>query len=372
MTVSILHIIEAFGAGTLTALAGICRHTGAGVRHTVAHSIRQETPADYAALFPADTAFHKLDMRREIHPVHDGKEFFRVLAAIKSIRPDVVHCHSSKSGVLGRLAAWCANVPSVYTPHSYSFLQEGIPEVQKRFYRFAEMLVSRFGTAIAACSEHEYALAREIAGNAAWVTRIDNSLDMDELDAVEPLRRGGDLPVIGTGGRYVLQRNPELFGVLAQKLRATGRWVWIGADIRQHGLPEHVTATGWLRRADTLAEVAGLDIYLQTSLWEGLSYGILEAMALGKPVVASRIPANEAVVRHGVTGFLAGDADEFATHLAALAQSPELRETMGRAGKEYVRNHHDIRDAARRYAALYHDLAASRKPGGTERPTERA
>lgn len=76
-------------------------------------------------------------------------------------------------------------------------------------------------------------------------------------------------------------------------------------------------------------------------------------MALGKPVVASKIPSNKAIVEHGVTGFLAADKGEFITYITALIESPPLRKKLGDAAKQRIHEHYDARTAARKYAELY-------------------
>ncbi|MCL1889276.1 MAG: glycosyltransferase [Desulfovibrionaceae bacterium] len=364
----VLHVIEAFGGGALTALLCLCQSARQEIRHSIAHGLRPETPPDFARMFSPDTRFHGIRMRRVIHFMKDSAALWELIALIRACKPDIVHCHSSKAGVLGRLAARICSVPSVYTPHGYSFLRTDIAKTEKQFYRAVEWIFSRIGDAIAACGDEEYALARALGVPERDVRLIRNAVDCDALNAVAPYDWNLQLPVAGICGRFTMQRRPDLFLALAERLQSDTAWVWIGGADEQRALPVFIKMTPWLLREEALARVAGLDIYVQTSSWEGLSYGILEAMALGKPVVACDIPSNRAIVEHGVTGFLGATADDLARFISLLACDPLLRETMGEAARKHIAKRHDIKTAYLSYTELYHDLAAhkngKRRMGG--------
>jgi glycosyltransferase involved in cell wall biosynthesis len=303
-------------------------------------------------------------LQRSIHPVKDLLALRELISLIRACTPDIVHCHSSKAGALGRLAARICAVPSVYTPHGYSFLRTDISQAERQFYRAVEGLFSRIGATIAARGDEEYTLARGLSGPASDVRLIRNAVDCEALNAVVPYAWDQRLPVIGICGRHTPQRRPELFFALAARLRNEGAWVWIGGADTRNALPASVQMTCWLPHQESLMRIAGLDIYIQTSAWEGLSYGILEAMALGKAVVACDIPSNRAIVEHGVTGFLGVSADELCGFILLLARDPALRKKMGDAARKHIAQRHDIKSASRSYVALYRDLVA-RKSGGS-------
>lgn len=355
----ILHIVESFAAGCLTALSTLCHAVRPGFRHSVAYAPREETPADFASLFPDDVAFHHVPMGVGIAP---GMLACRELhALIRRIRPDVVHCHSSKAGVYGRIVARYCGVPSAYTPHGYAFLRTDISAPVRAAFKGIEWLVARAGQAIAACGAEEYVFSRQLAGAGRTVVFVRNAVDLSALDAMAARAPGspvGTRVLAGTCGRAVPQRAPELFADIACRLRDEVDWTWIGAaEGPPTCLPPHVRRTGWLDRATALGRLAELDIYVQTSRWEGLSYSILEAMALGKPVVATRIPSNEVVIEDGVTGLLGHDPDELADHVRRLAADADLRRRMGQAARACIADHYDARRTYHAYADLYRRLA---------------
>lgn len=362
MTMHILHIVESFAAGCLTALSMLTHAVRGNFRHSVAHDMRTETPENFAALFPPDVVFYRVPMAMGIA---DGLRACQELSAlIRRTRPDVVHCHSSKAGVYGRLAARACGVPSVYTPHGYAFLRTDVLPPVRTLFKGIEWLASRAGDAIVACGTEEYALARQLAGPHHVVTCVPNALDPPELACLPrphlPFRNNTRV-LVGTCGRAVAQRAPELFSSIACRLQDAADWIWIGAERNAEPLPHHVHCTGWVSRAYALGTMAELDIYLQTSRWEGLSYSLLEAMALGKPVVATRIPANEVVIDHGITGLLGNGAEELAEHVLRLASDPELRSRLGRAAQSCIADQYDARRTYQEYATLYHQLAHTRR-----------
>lgn len=360
LPIHVVHIVESFGAGCLVAIAMICRHVRDGIRHTVIYSTRPETPADFASLFPDGTDFIHVPMSKSL--TGNNLAALRALdGVLRQLGPvHCVHCHSSIAGLLGRMVAKRHGLPTVYTPHGYAFLRTDIGPLRQKLFWLAEWALARMTTAVAACGEEEYSLARNMAPNPSGIVCIPNSVDLTALQAVLDLPQAGvppspQLPLVGTSGRPEPQHNPALFAGLATALADKARWIWVGGQGAQ--LPSHVETTAWLPRQEALRRIMDLSVYVQTSDWEGLSYSILEAMALGRPVVASDIPANRALVRHGVSGFLARNRREYIEYIDTLLQDAALREKMGQAGMAQIRESHDASRNYRAFAELYRATA---------------
>lgn len=364
--IHVVHVVESFAAGCLAAIATLCHSAQEGLRHSVIHAARPETPKNFADFFPGDVAFYSLPMTRTIRPVQDWRAFIGLRALLVRLRPDVVHCHSSKAGFLGRWAARSLGMPSVYTPHGYAFLRTDVGHWQRACYKTAEWLAARAGNAVVACGREEYELACGLVGKNRKLVCIPNAVNLKEMDALRqsmPLASpapGIEHIRVGTCGRMEPQRNPRLFSELATALKDEAAWTWIGAPSKTAALPPHVKCSGWLSRSETLTRLAQLDIYVQTSLWDGLSYAVLEAMTFGKPVVATDIPANRAILKHGVTGFLGASPREMAEHLRLLARDAALRRKMGAAARLCVEENHDAARNYQVYGSLYHSLAEKR------------
>ncbi len=110
-------------------------------------------------------------------------------------------------------------------------------------------------------------------------------------------------------------------------------------EIEAAGLGGRLELTGWLDPAKARERMRALDVFVHYSAWDALPNAVLEAMALGLPVVASDIPACRDLVVHGVTGFLAKDAGELAARCQELLDDPALRRRLGEAGRARVQEH---------------------------------
>jgi glycosyltransferase involved in cell wall biosynthesis len=112
-----------------------------------------------------------------------------------------------------------------------------------------------------------------------------------------------------------------------------------------------------LSRADALKEVATLDIFLQTSRYEGLSLALLEAQVAGIPAVVTNIPGNDEVVQHQVTGYVANSRQELEQLTETLINSVVLRKTMGQAARRYAQQHFSFDCMGERYKRCYQHIA---------------
>ncbi|MEG2173695.1 MAG: glycosyltransferase [Desulfovibrionaceae bacterium] len=357
----IVHVIESFAAGALTALSTLCKHVQEDTRHDVIYSLRAESPVNFCNIFPDSTRFYHVPMRRSVHPWGDMCAYWAIILLLRQLQPDVVHCHSSKAGVLGRLAAAQLGIPSVYTPHGYAFLRTDIPSCLCAVYKGVEYLMARIGQATIACGVQEFALAERLTPKNHAAYLVENSVEVIALPPPARDTSESALLQVAILGRLTAQRAPELFGTVADALRHEAQWTWIGAPADDvASLPSHVRRTGWVDHTKAMTLLDALDVYVQTSLWEGLSYSVLEAMSRGKPVVATDIPANRAIIQHGVNGFLARDAQEFTQYVKMLLSDAALRHGMGEAARAYIGAHHSAAVVYPEYVNIYKAILATR------------
>ncbi|MBD5416909.1 MAG: glycosyltransferase family 4 protein [Desulfovibrio sp.] len=357
----VAHVVESFGAGCLTSIATLCRMMRDDFSFTVIHSLRPETPENFRALFPPEVEFQYLpEMENRIHPVKNFRAYRSLKSALKKLAPDVVHCHSSIAGFLGRMAAFSGGWPVLYSPRGYSFLRDHIGPLNRAVCTAMEWLAARGNSITVACGEEEYGCAARLAPQEKCFF-IPNALDLSAIDACAgaPAEKAPGEPLLaGTCGRLSLQRNFVYFSKVAGLVDEV-RWIWLGASKDTDLLPESVARTGWLTREQALAGMAKLDIYVHSSAWDGLSNTLLEAMALGRPVVATDIPANRAVVEDGVTGFLCQDEAHMAETVKKLLADAELRSRVGRAARAYIEEKHDAAKVYQNFGALYRRLAGA-------------
>ncbi|MGS0891028.1 glycosyltransferase [Burkholderia stagnalis] len=356
-TVKLVHVVEAFGGGVLSMLVHLANHAAEnGVDVTVLHSIRPETPADFATLFRPDVRLVQVDMVREISPKSDLASLRALVRQLRDCRPTVIHLHSSKAGVLGRVAARIAapDAKVLYSPHGLSFLRSDVSRAKQFAYLSFERLAARMGGTVVACSNSEL---REIKGKvrAKSAVLVENGVNVTEI----PSRLAHDdrTVSIGMSGRASFQKNHEAFAQLATRLQGPDvRFVWIGGNPDELPDPRErqaMTCSGWVNRPQALALTSALDIYVQTSRWEGMPVALIEAQVAGIPAVVTDVVGNRDVVIHGVTGYVASSADEMAGYVAMLRDDRQLREQMGAAARNLAIRRFSMSAIFRQWHVLY-------------------
>lgn len=319
------------------------------------------------------------DLIRSISPLHDLRALRSLRQRLERLRPDVVHTHSSKAGVIGRIAATRAGVPHiVHTIHGMSFNRT------QRFwtrtaYAMAERFCARRCHAIVSVADAmtRQALAASIGTPGQYET-IRSGMETDAFDPRDPHRaewrtrwKVEDREVlVGTVARLFVNKGYEqLIEIMASALEREPRlrFVWIGggdhrqqyeAELARRGLKDRVILTGLLKPEEIPGVLSAVDILAHTSQWEGLPRAVVQAMLMEKPAVSFAIDGAPEVVRPGETGELVdlGDLPGFATALAALAGDPNRRTKYGRRGREACLQMFDHRVMVDRLEKLYDRL----------------
>lgn len=365
----IAQIAEAYGGGVFTSVNQLCNGLAeAGDKVLLVCSPRPEAPSDYKAYLSPQVEVLELSMCREISIQKDLKSLVDLMRALAAWNADVVHVHSSKAGMLGRLAcALLRQKAVVYSPRGYSFLQQDCSPLKRTLYKRLEQAAALMLPGVTVgCSLDETRLAREIG---AQTVHISNSIDLRMLDAA-----GGSRPKTAEGavtiafsGRISPAKNPAVFGRIATKvmaLRPEARFVWIGDGDRRMLGGAPVEVTGWRTRQEALAILKErADIYLFPSAWEGLPLALLEAQALRLPAVASNIIGNRDVIQEGETGFLCNSEEELVLRTVQLIDDAALRGRMGSHARDRVEKVFAFTRMLEQYRQLYGALANSQGKG---------
>ncbi|MDH0660729.1 MULTISPECIES: glycosyltransferase [unclassified Empedobacter] len=336
--IKLLHISETFVSGVYTYIKQICNYLENDERfeiHIIYSGDRGETKFDQISSdFSSKIFFHQISMKREISPKEDLKSIFNIRKKIKEIAPDLIHIHSSKAGVLGRLAAFRLKNKVFYTPHGYSFLREDISEFkQKLFYQIEKFSQFFFPVQIIACGDHEFRIASKIDNNRACL--ILNGVNLSYFDNKSFNSNKSSKIRIGNSGRISIQKNPRLFNLIAKEF-PNYEFFWIGDGDLKHELNSpNISITGWKKYDECIDILNSFDIFLSTSLWEGLPFNILEAMALKKPIITNNIESNLITVKEGVNGYICSTIDQFNNSIKKTILS---KEEMGEASYKRVKD----------------------------------
>lgn len=338
----ILHITEALGGGVAHSLSQLTKAQAAdGHQVLVVHSVRPDTPVDLLpGLYPAPIDRRVLPMVTAINLVADMRALWQIWTLFKTESPDVIHLHSSKAGVLGRLAALLTGKRGrvFYSPRGFAFLREDVSPSKRKLFLHLERLASKLGGTVIGCSATEADLARTEVGHACTCL-VENSVD---LSAVPVAKGSTDSRVrIVTSGRICYQKAPWRFRDLAVGAAdLPAEFVWLGdgdlrADLMVDGvLPCGMRIAGWQPRAGVYAELAMADIFVLPSLWEGMPLALIEAQAAGLPAVVSDVVGNRDVVINGETGFVCKSDAELLQKTRLLIEDAGLRQKMGQAARE--------------------------------------
>jgi len=299
------------------------------------------------------TQFH-VNLIREINLVKDIKCLYQTIKFLKKIKPDIIHCHSAKAGFLGRLAGAYLKIPTVYTPHAFSYLSSE-NKLKRTLFKSIEKLFRFLPSKMIACSNSEYNRAINDLNYKKNKLYIWNN-SIEDIIELKPSRIIKDLPkkFICSIGRPSYQKNIEM--LLEMMLHAKKRieeihlvLLGIGLQspmldnlkefIKKNNLTSNITLIPWLERAEAMSILETCYIYVSSSRYEGLPYSIIEALSLAKPCIVTKVDGNIDLIENGYNGYLVelGDAKDLAKRIISIYNEKELIKGMSNnSRKEYI------------------------------------
>jgi len=316
---------------------------------------------------------------RPVAPISDLRALASLRAAVRSFRPGVVHTHSSKAGVLGRLAARLEGVPAVHTVHGFGFTP--LQSAPKRFvFRSAERMMARVTDHFVTVSETDRQRGIEIGlFPPEKATVIRAAIDLDRFrgatggDAArERLGVPPDVPLVIQIGNFKPQKAPLDFVRVAAAVgeRYPDAWFAMVGDgpLRQAaeelagelGIGDRMIFAGWW--SDVTGLLAATTVSVLTSRHEGLPCSVVESLAAGVPVVATAVDGTVEVVRPGDNGLLAeaGDVEGLTQAVSRLLANPDLRRRMAAAAPENLEDF-DRKRMVRQQEDLYRWMCSRRR-----------
>lgn len=324
---------------------------------------------------------------RPLRPWRDAYALYALYIKLRDLKPHIVHTHSSKAGILGRVAAYLAGVPVIiHTFHGFGFNAQQKPLIRWLFVTL-ERLAAPLSSHLVFVSEAN----RKEAQGLGIVKKIPTSLIRSGIPLKDtpsqPLRGADkrssnrlhkslqDIPeaawrVVYVGNfkpqknpmdlaivaKAVLAERPDIHFLLAGdgELRST-----VESWCREQGIKDRVHFLGWcLRRQDVKELLAASHCFLMTSLWEGLPRSLVEAMAAGLPAVVYGVDGALDIVKDGDTGFLIPPRDTAlsAEKILWLARHRSEAKAMGKRGAREVTAEFDIDQMVRQQETLYEGL----------------
>lgn len=283
----------------------------------------------------------------------------RLVEVATAVQPDAIHVHGGRAAFFARRGL---PAPTVYTVHGYHFLRK--PPLLRILGLLAERRAARMAAEIVFVCHFDQELCERmnLAPRNTAKQVIFNGVRVEDLGgdaSPEPKR-------IAFLGRLTEQKDPGLAVATMAQLATEGyRMEMIGggemesevrAEISQRGLDGSVSISGAVKREEALAKLRRAEAMLMTSEWEGLPVAVLEAMAIGVPVVASRVSGIPEIIEDGVDGVLVDSRDpaDFAEGVRSLEGR---RQGIVAAAREKIERQFLWRDCAARHLELYRRLA---------------
>jgi len=351
------------------------RALGLDVHVTAAVSRQPDFESDLQRLERAGVVVTRLAMVRAIAPLKDARHLTALRRQLERVRPDIVHTHASKAGVLGRLASIQSDVGKrVHTPHTFAFLFEAEFSRPKRaLFRCVERALASHTHAMIAVSASEARTFTESeVVDRERVRIVQNGIDARGWIEAIPIDRaalgvvGEDLLVLVIGLLNVAKGQDIALSALAKPGLDDVHIAIVGhgdmesqlrGDASRLGIEKRVHFLGF--RTDVPRLVAACDFVLLPSRWEGMPYVVLEAMAGAKPVVATPVDGAVDLVSEGRTGFVARaiDAGAVAEALRAMsALTSRERAAMGSVGRARVLEHHGVDAMVKQLVDVYEEV----------------
>ncbi len=375
--IKVLHVVRPAAGGMKNHLINLVRYTDkkrfdVTVACPLNTALWDELTALGVQTFP-------IPLVGELSPTRDYAAVHSLVKYLNQSGTTILHAHSSKGALVGRLAALMARTPVViFTAHNSIFYEEW-PEWKKKLFATVERFLARFTDKIITVSD---ALKQELMEReglpAKQLTTIYNGIEVEKFAAkvdTMSVRRSLNIPelgpVVGTIARLAPQKGVSYFLKAASLLKEYQvNFLVVGDGPLRETLEQEATELGLQNRVifagqrENIAEILSvLDIYVLPSVTEGLPLTILEAMAAGKPVVATRVGGVPEAIAEGKTGLVvpSRDPEALAVALAGLIGERDRLIRMGANGQKHVKEKFTVSMMVEKTKQLYNQLLTEKK-----------
>ncbi len=280
-------------------------------------------------------------LTRSINILTDFRAVQETTALIRKIQPDLIHVHSSKAGIIGRISGRICKVPTIFTAHGWGFTPR-TPTVRRTISLLSEKSAALLAGKLICVSESDRQLAlRYGVGNSQSLVTISYGIKNNPVPIAAPSQQPPRLIMVA---RFNEQKDQKtLLKAISQLGDSNIDLDLVGSGIsldsckalaQSLGITERVSFLG--DRRDVPELLAQAQIFVLSTHYEGLPISILEAMRAGLPIVATRVNGIPEEVIDGETGLLVphGDVEALASALNSLIESPDQRLKMGEAGRQ--------------------------------------
>jgi glycosyltransferase involved in cell wall biosynthesis len=310
-----------------------------------------------------------LEMARAIVPRSDARAALGFARIIRDFRPDIVHAHGNKAGVVARLAHLASpGTPVIYSPHGYAFAGH-FPSREQGLYRILESLVAPLATEVLCVCEAEARLARETGINSR-IRVVHNGITPIEPGPAASAGNGSGPRICATSGLRPGKGLDALLEAMVEIVEAVPgtRLALAGGGPERAYLDAVATCNGvgeaveWLGNLDDVVPLlAASDIFVNPSWSESFPYSVLEAMAVGSAIVATDVGGVSEAIEDEVTGILVPPRDRVALAgaLIGLLEAPDRARELGRRAQGRQRDAFTLERMVAGTVAVYDEVLSA-------------
>ncbi|WP_434037256.1 glycosyltransferase [Formosa sp. 4Alg 33] len=313
---------------------------------------------------------YKVPLQRNISPIKDLKTVFKTIKILRDYKPDIIHGHSAKGGIISKIVGKYLGVSVLHTPQAYSYLSAS-NKIKKGVFLAIEKMFNFKGNKILASSNSEKNNAlKDVCYPKNRVLTFNNSILPIEHIKNLGIKKTWPDSYICSVGRPSYQKNIELMlEVISQvkKLKSDIHLVLMGVGyhspnlsnvksiIKALNLEQNITLLDWTTREDIFNIIDNSDLYITTARYEGLPYSVIESLALGKPIVATNADGNRDLVINGYNGILVDNENvtEFSAGILNLLNNKEVLESFSKNSKQLFEEKFNINNNIKHLENIY-------------------
>jgi|SRR5690554_736184 len=359
----VLHLGQTIG-GLDTYIRNVCRTMPRSVNFIIVHGNEDNSKSFYNC--EGDLIVeHLVPLYRRINLFHDIATFFKVLKIVYRFKPTIIHAHSAKGGFFGRIIGFLTRIKTFYTPHAFSFLASPNPMISSLFL-FVER-ATRFNANLLACSESERDIGVSRVGYRTERALVWSNSVPDIYGKVEDYKAKERF--VCSVGRPSYQKNTRfLINAVASvvKLIPDFKLYILGVGyhspelenvkklIENFGIGNNVLLLPWVDQEEVLSIINASEFYVSSSRYEGLPLSVLEAMSLGKAIVATSVFGNVDCVIDQENGFLVSQEEElFSKAIINLWVDENLKRQFGKQSRKIYEERFDLSNTINNLLFIY-------------------
>ncbi|MNQ34500.1 putative glycosyltransferase EpsD [compost metagenome] len=312
----------------------------------------------------------KTSILRNISFLNDFRSIIDTYRFFKKNRPDIIHAHSAKGGVVGKIVGQLLGIRVLYTPHAFSYLSAE-NKLKRKIFLIIERVLSNGNSILLATSKSEKGRAIKEVGYKAEQTIVFNNC-IEPITLISPLTIEKTWPeqYICTVGRPSYQKNIESMIRVLYEVKKTqtihlvimgvgpvsGQLESVKNCIRELDMVKDVTLLDWTERTDIFNIINKAQFYISTSRYEGMPYAVIESLALSKPSVVSNCDGNRDLIIDGYNGFVIdnNDINNFKEKISKLLDEKELLTELSKNAYQTYFENYNIKKNISELEAIYY------------------